>query len=413
MPPRETEAFKHFRAGTHRTVSPEETLARVRPFLPQMGVTRVANVTGLDRLGIPVAMAYRPNSRSLVVSPGKGLTLAAAKASSAMEALEGWHAERPLVPLVLASWDELRARRPVIDLAGLARLSVREFDPRRPILWAEGNDLLGGRAVWLPFELVHTNFTLPLPPNSGAFMPGSNGLASGNHRLEALAHGLCELIERDAVTLWHANDDAACARSRTDLGTVDDPACREVIDRLHDAGVAVGAWEVTSDVGVAAWRCEIVDRHPEPSRPFFLGVGSGCHPSRGVALLRALTEAVQTRLTLITGARDDIHVSHYAHSFDANAHARALARIEDVTAAPRSFLDAPTWDADTLREDVVGLLKRLADVGVRQAVVVDLTRPEFDVPVVRVVVPGLDGIHSLPGYLPGERLVRAIQRRLG
>mgnify|MGYP001247342542 CR=1 FL=1 len=100
MPPREPEAFKHFRAGTHRTVSPEETLARVRPFLPQMGVTRVANVTGLDRLGIPVAMAYRPNSRSLVVSPGKGLTLAAD------ELRQRWPEGRPMAAgaLLVLQW---------------------------------------------------------------------------------------------------------------------------------------------------------------------------------------------------------------------------------------------------------------------------------------------------------------------
>jgi ribosomal protein S12 methylthiotransferase accessory factor len=79
---------KAFKAGTHRHVGPEQTLARVRPFLGRMGITRVANVTGLARIGIPVVQAVRPNSRSLSVSQGKGLTLAAAKASALMEAGE-------------------------------------------------------------------------------------------------------------------------------------------------------------------------------------------------------------------------------------------------------------------------------------------------------------------------------------
>src|SRR5882724_3967893 len=89
--------FKRHQHGTHRTVSPAETLARVTPLLPAMGITRVANVTGLDRIGVPVAMVYRPNARSIAVSPGKGLTLDAARCSGVMESIEGWHAERPML----------------------------------------------------------------------------------------------------------------------------------------------------------------------------------------------------------------------------------------------------------------------------------------------------------------------------
>ncbi len=356
---------KRHRSGTHRTASPAETLARVAPLLPAMGITRVANVTGLDRIGVPVAMAFRPNARSIAVSPGKGLTLEAAKCSGVMESIEGWHAERPMLPLLQASLEEMSARRRVLDVSALPHNSAREFDPRRAILWAEGHDLLGGEGVWLPYELVHTRFTLPLPPHSGALLPGSNGLASGNHRLEALAHALCELIERDASTLWHAHDDAGCDRSRVDLSTVDDGPCREVLQRFADAGVEACAWEMTSDVGVAAFRCEIVDRAPDPSRPHFPGVGSGCHPAREVALLRALTEAAQTRLTLITGARDDLGVAHFARSFDAAAHARTLDRMRRPGAL-RRFHEAPTHEADTVHEDVVWLLQRLAGAGIRE-----------------------------------------------
>ena len=79
---------KAFRRGTHRAVAPAETVARVRPFLAAMGITRVANVTGLDHVGIPVVMVCRPNSWSLAVSQGEGLDLAAAEASGLMEAIE-------------------------------------------------------------------------------------------------------------------------------------------------------------------------------------------------------------------------------------------------------------------------------------------------------------------------------------
>ena len=81
---------KAYRCGTHRLIGPEETMARARPFLGTMGITRIANVTGLDCIGVHVAQAIRPNSRSLAVSQGKGLTLAAAKASALMESIEAY-----------------------------------------------------------------------------------------------------------------------------------------------------------------------------------------------------------------------------------------------------------------------------------------------------------------------------------
>ncbi|XXZ33194.1 YcaO-like family protein [Sorangium sp. So ce321] len=104
----DTQVPKGFRAGTHRQVEPEETLRRVRRLMPVMGITRIANVTGLDNIGIPVVMVCRPNSRSLSVSQGKGLDLQTAQASGLMESVESYHAERIDLPLKMASYEELR-----------------------------------------------------------------------------------------------------------------------------------------------------------------------------------------------------------------------------------------------------------------------------------------------------------------
>ncbi len=69
-------------------MSPRETLSRVEPLLAGFGITRVARHTGLDDIGIPVWCAYAPNSRSIVIAQGKGLTDIDAKVSTVMEALE-------------------------------------------------------------------------------------------------------------------------------------------------------------------------------------------------------------------------------------------------------------------------------------------------------------------------------------
>ena len=362
-------APKVYRAGTHRTVAPEATVARLSRLLPVLGITRVADVTGLDSIGIPVVMVCRPNARSLSVSQGKGLDLAAARASGLMEAAELYHAERITLPLKFASWNELRFSHEMADVAALPRLAASAFHDDLRLLWIEGRDLSPahrGAALWVPYESVHLNCTLPLPPGSGCFPMTSNGLASGNHLLEALCHGLSEVIERDASTLWEMGGPAARVRTRIDLGTVDDPGCRTVLELYERAGIAVAVWETTSDIGVPAFRCTILDRDPDPFYALGASAGMGCHPAREVALLRALTEAAQSRLTSIAGARDDMARAQYALSRNPDVVERLRADLVDgphPVDARRSFKEAPSWESDSFDGDLRWLLDRLAAAG--------------------------------------------------
>ena len=109
-----TPLVKSFRQGTHRVAAPIETLARVRPHMARLGITRLGNITGLDRIGIPVAIAVRPNSRSVSVSQGKGLDLPQAMASALMEANEGFHAEE-IGPSRESTYCDLAASEMVVD----------------------------------------------------------------------------------------------------------------------------------------------------------------------------------------------------------------------------------------------------------------------------------------------------------
>ncbi|MEZ4310428.1 MAG: YcaO-like family protein [Polyangiaceae bacterium] len=337
---------KRFRDGTHRAALPEDTLSRARPLLPVLGITRIANVTGLDTIGLPVVMVCRPNARSLSVAQGKGLSLAAAKASGVMESIETWHAERILSPLKIASARELRLTHRLAETAGLPRLSVSGFHEDRRLPWIEGTDLLSREAVWVPHELVHMDYTRSLPGGGGSFLMTSSGLASGNHPLEALTHAVCELVERDAFTLWRMAGEARQRRTRVDLTTVSDAACREVLGVYERAGVEVSVWEITSDIGIPAFTAAIVDGSPNPQRPMGPMGGHGCHPDRGVALLRALTEAAQSRLTIITGSRDDLSAGPAGTEGALEAARQALSRHHREPVV-RAVHDAPTFESDT------------------------------------------------------------------
>jgi YcaO-like protein with predicted kinase domain len=399
--------IKAYRQGTHRASTPDVTLRRLQPFLPAFGITRIANLTGLDRTGIPVVMVCRPNAQSSAVFHGKGIDLAAAKASGVMEAIETWHAEHVQLPLRFGSVDDLRASHLLADCDDLPRAPRRRFHSRMPMLWIEGDDLIGGDRVWAPFEIVHANSTIIVAPGSGCFAASTNGLASGNHFLEAVSHGFCEVIERDATSLWHGRSPASQDETRLDLFTIDDPTCRSILHRLHAADLDVAVWETTTDIGVATFQCVAVEQSGETGH---VGHGAGCHPTREIALLRALTEAAQVRTTYIVGSREDIeHADYHLATLGARARrARALMRpIQPM----RDFAATRRWDFDTFEAEVTWLLDRLKQVGIRQAIAVDLTRSEFGIAVVRVVVPGLEGSDHHAGYVPGARARAAPAQR--
>jgi ribosomal protein S12 methylthiotransferase accessory factor len=385
-----------------RTASPEETLNRLKPLMPVFGITRVANVTGLDTVGIPTVMVLRPNSRALSVSQGKGFTLAAAKASGVMESVESYHAERITLPLKLGSYEDLRYTHALVDVERLPRLASGKFTPFLPLLWVEGRSLATGSGVWVPFEMVHTNYTLPLPTGHGYFQASSNGLSSGNHIVEAIIHGLCEVVERDACALWRLGGEAAQDDTRVDLETVADPVCRDLLARFARAGIEVGVWDATSDVGLPTFACRIVQGggdHYAANRP---AAGFGTHLVKEIALARALTEAAQSRLTHISGARDDLLRDEYEQFLDPAEQARWLNRIR-LGSPIRDFNEIAPWHGQSLREDLDEILRRLRAAGLGEAIVVDLTKPEFNIPVVRVIVPGLEGVDHSPDYILGER----------
>lgn len=390
---------KTHRHGTHRTVAPEQTLARVSALCGAVGITRVSTVTGLDRIGIPVAVACRPNSRSLSVFQGKGLSPEAAKVSAIMEALEVHHAENVTGPLHFATTAEMRRRHRIAEPARLPRLAATGWDDHEPILWFEGRELTSGEPAWVPFELVNARFVLPHPPAGYRFAASTNGLASGNDPLEAILHGLYEAIERDAIALWLQQPRPA-RRLTALIPPAEGTVAAAMLARCAAAGIGVSLWDATSDIAVASVVCLL--RAADES---VCDMGSGCHADPGVALLRAVTEAAQSRLTRVSGAREDF--GDEAYPGDPGLQSGQPA--PDAGPGVRSLDALPDFATETLREDLLEVASRLAARGFDQAIVADLTDPALGIPVFRVVVPGLEGPAHSPAvaYAPGARALAA------
>jgi YcaO-like protein with predicted kinase domain len=393
---------KTFWEGTHRVCPPQETVGRLAPYLSSLGVTRVANVTGLDYLGIPVVMSVRPNSYNLSVYQGKGVSLEAARAGAVMEAYEYACAEEPRADAIWSTASALNRR---IVPRNLLRKWLRS-DIEIP--WVVGTDLLTGRTVLVPEETVSTDFRRPIRAGFGMFDTTSNGLASGNTQDEATLHAMCELIERDALTLWKLSPATVRAETWIDPRHSDDASIQALMDKYDAAAMRVELWEITSDLEVPAFFCVIDDADGEPP---FLGRfgGAGCHPDVQIAMCRALTEAAQSRLTFIVGSRDDIPFDSYTLTgWD-----RSIANLIAGQQQPPASGSGPHSDSigtDTITADVDAVLARLSAGGINNIARVDLARSEIGVPCVRVLIPDLEGASHWKGYRAGKRALKTMQK---
>jgi YcaO-like protein with predicted kinase domain len=370
-------AKTRFREGTHRAATPAQTWRRFAPKAARAGITRIAELTGLDTLGIPVFAAIRPMGRSLSTQQGKGLTIEAARVSALMESLETWTAEQLELPRVRGSYRALARRRRVVNVRDLPRPRGKlDLDARWD--WVEGIELVSGEPILVPAQAVTLDTTFTRTP---IFDVSSNGLASGNVLVEAIVHGLCEVIERDAEAAWRK----AGGDRRLVLDSLPDHA---LIDRIVGSGARVIVWDLASRVGLCAIGCAIVEDPREPAwRALGVYQGFGAHLDPAIAIARALTEAAQTRVTYIAGGRDDFFPHDYARATD-----RAL--LEHVWASlpdgePVMFDELPGHPARSLGDELDVLIDLVCAAGFAEVIAVELTHPTLGVPVAKVIVPGL------------------------
>jgi putative methanogenesis marker protein 1 len=405
-----TKLEKDFFGETRRICSPKDTFERIKSFFPVMGITRIANVTGLDRLGIPVYTACRPNSRSLSVSQGKGYTHDAAKASAVMESIETYHAETIQSPLKLCSYNELRFSDNVVNVACVSKPKDSVFTANQRLLWVEGVDLFSQQKKWVPYETVHLDYRTPLLSGQGCFTSSSNGLSSGNHYHESIIHGLCEVIERDALTLWSLKDAEQQMADKIDLGTIDDLRCRDIIGRFMGANIEVGIWDITSSIGIPAFLCRILPNVESDMSGIRPASGMGCHLSKDIALLRAITEAAQSRLTFISGGRDDLKREDYTRFLSIEEYYKWHRLIVCASEPLKNYRAIKGCEGTTFNSDLNALLGALRSNGILEAIVIDLTKEEFKIPVTRVVVPGLESFLSSTEIIFGQRAGRVLQQ---
>lgn len=390
-----------------RLLKPEDFLGIIQGILGVIGVTRVARITDLDRVGIPVYSTIRPSAARGAVSvySGKGINDVHARISAIMEGVERCLAEPPSISNdlkklkkkengnITGTYADVSRKFAVVDpkLLGLPKPVDSNI-----IEWMQGWDIVQEKEVMVPANSVYHPY-FPAMGTVQLFRSNTNGLAAGAAIEDAVLHGLFEVIERDALSIAQAKKKPGKQISLSEK----DGMAYEFFNKLENAGIAVKLWLLDSDIAVPTVAAALDDTVLRD--PALLVMGAGAHLDPKIAVLRALTEAAQSRVIQIQGAREDttrekmVRAIGYDKIRESNRFwfmaAKEKIRLSDI---PDASGKRPVENIKKTLE----FLKTAAD----RVIVVDLSREEIPVPAVRVIVPGLE-MYWVDTERKGERVL--------
>jgi ribosomal protein S12 methylthiotransferase accessory factor len=372
--------YKGYVGGTHRLIAPEATLKNILPHLAAAQVTRCADVTGLDHLGIPVYCAIRPLGKTVQVTNGKGLRHVDAQVSALMEAIELFHAETPNREFETASFNDLRraGRNAVKPDVHPDFENNTFFSPDFIINWTPATDLMTGEEVWLPSSAAYMS-----RPKLHPF--STNGLASGNHLIEATLHAIYEVVERDAIAGMEQQGRISFAPelcSFIDTETLPEGPLQSLNALFIKAQLKLVLIWMKARVPIHTFMAVILD-DSNFSHATTVSIGYGSHLNEMVAAIRAITEAAQTRLTYIHGSREDIKKATY------EVDKRRLYEFFFGIKADTPWQSLTVSKSNSLSEDYEETMNHLRAGGFTNLYRVDMTREPFNIPVVKVVIPGM------------------------
>ncbi len=335
-----------------------------------IGVTRIADLTHLDRVGIPVMGATRPMSRSMPTAQGKGLTRSEARIAAVMESAETFHAETIDRPLLFLSVTEMAARHTFLDPAPFA---IDPVDQHDRLLWVEGVRITSENRVWVPLALVSTDWV-------GDDLPGPRlkqttaGLGAGFNREQAIRHAVLELVEWRSINTGFQQPNLVAL----DPTSIADPLIQDLLSRFARAGIGIAIFDMTTAVGLPAFSCVGLDGIQEPED----GQAADTVPCR--ALVRALLELAQVRATRIAGARDDFQSDSYK--------AEALREQRQIAERLLSLPKIKSFNPKVFQTGALNhLLAYLEQAGYGPLLGVNLSRADIGIEVWKILSPRLQG----------------------
>jgi oxazoline/thiazoline synthase len=405
-------------SGGYRTVSSRATVARFRKHVsPLTGV-----VTRLERIEADLPMNTNYHAAHNFSAPaqnvdqlraglsggsfGKGSTAEQAEASALMEAIERYSGifqgdeikvtrrftdftpgdAIPPNDILLFSDAQSEHDAASTDESGETQAAPVGLDPSARIEWSPVWSLRDGRFKYIPTTLLYFFYSGP-----AAFRADSNGCAAGNTIEEAIVQGFLELVERDAYAIWWYN---RSQRAEVDLSQFDDSYVRDLHAQLADAGRKLWVLDVTSDLGVPTY---VAILHWMQNGQENIEFGSGAHFDKRIALLRTLTELNQfLAIGLMGGGSGEKPSLDGVTPLRLQDYPFLTPSSHPVTVAGAY---SPPVALDNTRDQVLACVDIARRAGL-DFLVLDQTRPDVEVPIVRVIVPGLR--HFYQRFAPGR-----------
>lgn len=404
--------------GSYRIVPVEQTLKIAASLCSKIGVTRIADITNMDKLAIPNYSAVLPGTEDYIwVYSGKGPTKLHARASALMECIERYSSLPSSTgrDFVHGSYDQLSERFGVLHPDEVVEPINFQYRNNMPLDFISGFELFSDKHILVPAHLALFRYTAKPPAVNPFAYYHTNGLASGNVLEEAVCHSLCEVIERDAVSLAelrasaipfhfvqtitnslrangypisavtaHQFRDDPSIFPDVEVSDVDFQPVKKLLKKFEDAKIPLLVKDITSDVGIPTFIASSTEWITDDYAYF--AEGHGTYPDARIALLRAITEVSQTRAANIQGARDDLRKIKYSQD---NSGEKRLWQFMPSRNKIR-FSDVKSYFHDDILDDIKLILDRVRRLGLRKAIIVDLTIKEIGIPVVRAIVPGLE-----------------------
>lgn len=404
--------------GTSRIQPVEETLKKVNQLVKQIGITRVADITDMDRLRIPNYSAVLPGTEDYIwVYSGKGPTKNHAKASVIMESIERFSSLPANYEgkILTGKYKELSKSYDVLKYDEVIEPLSFQLTDEMNMDYCIGYDLINQKDILIPSSLAIFRYN-PNPPSINPYsFFHTNGLASGNVMEEAICHALCEVIERDAVSIAEFSSSAFqyhllktiengflnngirirslesknfiddnTVYSDIDLNGLDYPPVKKIVREFHKCQISLKVKDITTEIGIPTFIASSVEwvNHDYG----YLVEGHGTHPDSRIALMRAITEVSQSRAANIQGSRDDLRKMKYdPQNSDENKSWQFMASPKK-----KAFTEVNSFYNDDILDDIKLILGNLKNKGFKNAIVVNLTNSRLQVPVVRIIVPGLE-----------------------
>ncbi|MBP1928633.1 ribosomal protein S12 methylthiotransferase accessory factor [Methanolinea mesophila] len=361
----------------HRAVDPDDTLAMLEPISDEIGVLKIRDLTGFDRVGIPCMAAYRKR----VTRSGFPFLLGAApdekhaRIAAIMGVVERFSAELRGDPLELAAYETLGIHR-ALDPETL--ILPRPLSLGEELHWLEADDLLDGSRVFIPGNAVFCPYD-SRGIATQLFSSDTLGLAAGMVRDEAILYSLLEVIEADALSR------AERGREPGLMLDAEGSAAEELLSRFTRQDIDIHLWILPGRTRIPTVVAAADDRRLED--PGLLVVGSAAHPDPAFATMRALSEVAQRRCVRLGGEFENPERTAFLERTGYERMKRInrqwyLADRDTVALGSLPDMSTPSIDGDL--KLVLGELRQQAE----RVLVADLTRTA--IPVVRGVIPGFE-----------------------